>query len=50
MGWGDLGCNGEPSRETPNLDMMAAQGMVFSDFYSANPLCSPCKFISSNII
>lgn len=43
MGWGDLGVYGEPSRETPNLDRMAAEGMLFSNFYTANPLCSPCK-------
>lgn len=43
MGWGDLGVYGEPSRETPNLDRMAAEGMLFPNFYTANPLCSPCK-------
>lgn len=43
MGWGDLGVYGEPNKETPNLDKMAEEGMIFPDFYSANPLCSPCK-------
>lgn len=43
MGWGDLGVFGQPAKETPNLDKMAADGMLFPDFYSANPLCSPCK-------
>lgn len=43
MGWGDLGVFGEPNKETPNLDKMASEGMLFPDFYSANPLCSPCK-------
>lgn len=43
MGWGDLGVCGQPSKETPNLDAMAAQGMLFLNFYTANPLCSPCK-------
>nr|KAF6318471.1 galactosamine (N-acetyl)-6-sulfatase [Pipistrellus kuhlii] len=43
MGWGDLGVYGEPSRETPNLDRMAAEGMLFSNFYTANPLCSPSR-------
>lgn len=47
MGWGDLGVFGEPSKETPNLDQMAAEGMLFLDFYSASPLCSPCKYICS---
>ncbi|XP_051565181.1 N-acetylgalactosamine-6-sulfatase [Myxocyprinus asiaticus] len=43
MGWGDLGVFGEPSKETPNLDLMAAQGMLFPNFYTANPLCSPSR-------
>ncbi|XP_076989397.1 N-acetylgalactosamine-6-sulfatase isoform X3 [Tamandua tetradactyla] len=43
MGWGDLGVNGEPSRETPNLDRMAAEGMLFPNFYAASPLCSPSR-------
>ncbi|XP_059151238.1 N-acetylgalactosamine-6-sulfatase-like isoform X2 [Physella acuta] len=43
MGWGDLGVFGEPNKETPNLDRMAAEGMLFPDFYSANPLCSPSR-------
>lgn len=43
MGWGDLGVYGQPARETPNLDQMAAEGMVFTDFYTANPLCSPSR-------
>ncbi|XP_052651241.1 N-acetylgalactosamine-6-sulfatase isoform X1 [Harpia harpyja] len=43
MGWGDLGAFGEPSKETPNLDQMASEGMLFLDFYTANPLCSPSR-------
>ena len=42
MGWGDLGVYGNPAKETPYLDEMASEGMVLPDFYSANPLCSPC--------
>uniref|UniRef100_A0A8C8M7Y4 Sulfatase N-terminal domain-containing protein n=1 Tax=Oncorhynchus tshawytscha TaxID=74940 RepID=A0A8C8M7Y4_ONCTS len=42
MGWGDVGVFGQPS-ETPNLDSMVAQGMLFPNFYTANPLCSPCQ-------
>ncbi|XP_046328967.2 N-acetylgalactosamine-6-sulfatase-like isoform X1 [Haliotis rufescens] len=43
MGWGDLGVYGHPAKETPNLDKMAADGMLLPDFYSANPLCSPSR-------
>ena len=45
MGWGDLGILGEPSMETKNIDQMARDGILFTDFYSANPLCSPCEII-----
>jgi hypothetical protein len=44
MGWGDLGIFGNPSGGSPNLDKMGRDGMVLTDAYSANPLCSPCKF------
>ncbi|XP_015272850.1 PREDICTED: N-acetylgalactosamine-6-sulfatase, partial [Gekko japonicus] len=43
MGWGDLGVFGHPSKETPNLDRMASEGMLFPSFYAANPLCSPSR-------
>ncbi|XP_015239813.1 PREDICTED: N-acetylgalactosamine-6-sulfatase [Cyprinodon variegatus] len=43
MGWGDLGVLGQPSKETPNLDAMATQGMLLTNFYTANPLCSPSR-------
>jgi arylsulfatase len=42
LGYGDLGCYGSPLR-TPNLDRMARQGMRFTQFYSANPVCSPSR-------
>lgn len=45
MGWGDLGVLGQCSKETPNLDAMAAQGMLLLNFYTANPLCSPCMYL-----
>lgn len=43
MGWGDLGIFGNPAKETPNLDRMAAEGTILTDFYTANPLCSPSR-------
>lgn len=42
LGYGDLGCYGS-SIATPNLDRMAAEGMRFTQFYSANPVCSPSR-------
>ena len=43
MGYGDLGVFGEPNKETPHLDKMAAEGVLMTDFYTANPLCSPSR-------
>ncbi len=43
LGWGDLGCYGHPSIRTPNLDRMGAEGMRFTDFYSAAEVCTPSR-------
>src|SRR5947208_9878996 len=42
LGYGDLGCYGGGIR-TPHLDGMAAEGVRFTHFYSANPVCSPSR-------
>jgi arylsulfatase len=42
LGYGDLGVYGSKIR-TPNLDRMAAEGVRFTQFYSANPVCSPSR-------
>ena len=43
MGWTDLGCCGSQYYETPNIDRLAAQGMRFTDAYSACTVCSPSR-------
>ncbi len=43
LGWRDLGCYGSAFYETPHLDHLASQGMVFSDAYAACPVCSPTR-------
>ncbi|MCC6509646.1 MAG: sulfatase-like hydrolase/transferase, partial [Pirellulaceae bacterium] len=43
LGYGDLGCYGSPTIRTPHLDQMAAQGLRFTDFYSAAEVCTPSR-------
>lgn len=43
LGSGDLSCYGHPTIKTPNLDRLAADGIRFTQFYSAAPLCSPSR-------
>jgi arylsulfatase A-like enzyme len=43
QGYQDVGCFGSPNIKTPNLDRMAAEGMKFTDFYSAASVCSPSR-------
>ncbi len=43
MGYGDLGCYGSPCNKTPHLDAMAREGIRFTDFYMASPVCSPSR-------
>ncbi len=42
LGYGDLGCYGSKIR-TPNLDRMADEGVRFTNFCSADPVCSPSR-------
>ncbi len=42
-GWTDTSFNGSTFYETPNLDRLAKEGMVFTDGYSASPVCSPTR-------
>lgn len=43
LGFGDLGVNGHPHIKTPNIDLLAATGIRFTNFYSAAPVCSPSR-------
>ena len=43
LGWSDLSYQGSKIYETPNVDQLVREGMSFSDFYSAGPVCSPTR-------
>lgn len=43
MGYGDLGCYGQPYIRTPNLDNMAKEGMRFTQAYAGSPVSAPSR-------
>jgi arylsulfatase A-like enzyme len=44
LGWSDVTPNGHTTfYKTPNLERLAKRGMLFSQAYSASPLCSPTR-------
>ena len=43
MGWADVGFNGGMHVKTPRLDQMAEVGLVLTDFYVAQPVCSASR-------
>jgi arylsulfatase A-like enzyme len=43
LGLGDLACFGGNSAPTPRLDRMAAEGVRFTRYYSASPICSASR-------
>jgi arylsulfatase len=43
MGYGDVDAYGGIDYITPNLDKLAVQGMRFTNFYSAQPICTASR-------
>lgn len=43
MGWPDLSGYGHRFHETPVLDQLASEGIKFTDFYAATPVCSSTR-------
>lgn len=45
LGIGDVSCyNPKSAWQTPNLDRLAREGMVFTDAHSASSLCTPSRY------
>ncbi len=43
LGWTDVGVYGSSFYETPRIDRLAAEGVRFTRFYAASPVCSPTR-------
>lgn len=43
VGYGDLGCYGNHSIQTPHTDRLARQGVRCTDFYIGSPSCMPSR-------
>ncbi|MGB5820313.1 MAG: sulfatase [Saonia sp.] len=43
LGWADLPNYGNTFNEAPNIEKLADQGVLFTNAYAANPVCSPTR-------
>ena len=43
QGYYDLGCYGANEVKTPRIDALAKEGVRFTDYYAAAPICSPSR-------
>lgn len=45
MGYGDLGCYGQTKILTPNLDLLASEGILFTNHYAGTSVCAPSRCV-----
>lgn len=45
LGFGDIGCYGQDTLRTPNIDRMAEEGMRFTRNYSGSTVCAPSRCV-----
>ena len=43
LGYGDLGCYGQKTLKTPNIDKLAMDGIKFTQHYAGAPVCAPSR-------
>ena len=43
LGYADIGCYGSKINKSPTIDAMARDGLLFTDFYSSSPVCTPSR-------
>ena len=44
LGYGDLSCYGATMVQTPNIDQLAQEGLLFTDAHTASAVCSPSRY------
>ncbi|MGB5667116.1 MAG: arylsulfatase [Maribacter sp.] len=45
LGYAEVGAYGQERIETPNIDALAKNGMLFSQHYSSAPVCAPARYM-----
>ena len=45
LGYSEVGCYGQEKIETPNIDLLAANGMRFTQHYAGAPVCAPSRCV-----
>ncbi|MFO7870456.1 MAG: arylsulfatase [Kiritimatiellia bacterium] len=44
LGYGDVGCYGATRIRTPNIDRLAAEGLLFRDAHAPSAVCTPSRY------
>ena len=44
VGYGDLSCYGATAVQTPNIDRLAREGLLFTDAYCTSATCTPSRY------
>lgn len=44
LGYAELGAYGQEKIETPNIDALAKNGMLFTQHYTGAPVCAPARY------
>ena len=45
LGYAELGVYGQTKIETPNIDALAKEGMLFTQHYTSAPVCAPARYM-----
>ena len=45
LGYAEIGSYGQSKIETPNIDKLAQNGMLFTQFYASAPVCAPSRYM-----